>query len=153
MLVLRSVNFNWLHNYHLFFQQTCISVRMHNSQTHKMPITHSLAINLPTDFPLVSPADAFTVKDLKLKACGLGEAGISVSRFGRKVGTEHGASLLLWLYSCSHQDWRLYYKGGNMGQLLFTCAVSHGNRQGTKWAMKEDFRFLIGELPSVYRGF
>lgn len=48
----------------------------------EVPVIHSLAINLRSDVPVVSLADAFTVKDLKLRARGLGEVGISVSRFG-----------------------------------------------------------------------
>ena len=48
----------------------------------EVPVVHSLAINLRSDVPVVSLADAFTVKALKLRARGLGEVGISVSRFG-----------------------------------------------------------------------
>ena len=105
-----------------------------------MPITHNLAINLPCHFPLVSPADAFTVKDLKLKACGLGEAGISVSRFGGKSAQNMGFSPLVVFPAAMMETW-----ASCSSLVLFLTATD----KALKWAMKEDFRFLIGELPSM----
>ena len=105
-----------------------------------MPITHNLAINLPCDFPLVSPADAFTVKDLKLKACGLREAGISVSRFGGKSAQNMGFSPLVVFPAAIRTD--DFYKHRNMGQLLFSCAVSHSNRQGTQVGNERGLQIL-----------
>lgn len=113
-----------------------------------MPITHSLAINLPTDFPLVSPADAFTVKDLKLKACGLGEAGISVSRFGGKSAQNMGFSPLVVFPAAIRTD-DFITKVETLASCSSLVLSLTATDKALKWAMKEDFRFLIGELPSV----
>ena len=41
---------------------------------------HSLSVNLCSGSPILSPANAFRVKDVKVRYMGSGKLGISVSR-------------------------------------------------------------------------
>ena len=71
-----------------------------------------------------------------------------MSRFGGKSAQNMGFSALVVFPAAIRTDniiTKMETRASNSSLVLFLTAKD----KGLKWAMKEDFRFLIGELPSI----